>query len=96
MNVALVQATHPLVLFLDDDIRPEPGLVAAHCAAHGQGPDVLVAVCVERSFDMVVALLGILKAGGAHVPLDPAYPTERLRFMLSASASAHFPLSAVP
>ena len=43
----------------------------------GVGPDVLVAICVERSLEMVVGLLGILKAGGAYVPLDPAYPADR-------------------
>ena len=40
-------------------------------------------LCLERSPEMVVALLGVLKAGGAYVPLDPAYPSERLRFMLA-------------
>jgi GT2 family glycosyltransferase len=43
MNAGLSNASHPLVLFLDDDIRPEPGLVAAHVAAHGSNADVLVA-----------------------------------------------------
>jgi len=46
------------------------------------GPGTLVALCIERSPEMVVALLGILKAGGAYLPLDPAYPKERLAFML--------------
>ena len=48
----------------------------------GVGPDVLVGICLERSFEMVVGLLGILKAGSAYVPLDPGYPKERLAFML--------------
>ncbi len=48
----------------------------------GVGPEVLVAVCLERSIQTVVGLLAILKAGGAYVPLDPAYPQERLAFML--------------
>ena len=39
-------------------------------------------LCVERSLEMMVGLLGILKAGGAYLPLDPAYPPERLAFML--------------
>ncbi len=45
-------------------------------------PEVPVALCLERSLDMLVAILGVLKAGGAYVPLDPAYPAERLSFML--------------
>ncbi len=48
----------------------------------GVGPDVLVGLCVERSVEMIAAMLGILKAGGAYVPLDPAYPVEWLSFVL--------------
>ncbi|HEX2091631.1 MAG TPA: amino acid adenylation domain-containing protein, partial [Longimicrobiaceae bacterium] len=48
----------------------------------GVGPEVPVGVCVERGLEMVVALLAVLKAGGAFVPLDPAYPTERIRYLL--------------
>ncbi|PYQ44522.1 MAG: hypothetical protein DMF77_07045 [Acidobacteria bacterium] len=48
----------------------------------GVGPEVLVAIAVERSLDMVVALLGVLKAGGAYLPLDPGYPAGRLAYML--------------
>ncbi|MDP5209827.1 non-ribosomal peptide synthetase [Microbulbifer sp. 2205BS26-8] len=51
----------------------------------GVGPDVLVGLCVERSIEMVVALLAILKAGGAYVPLDSATPESRLQFMLADS-----------
>ncbi len=49
---------------------------------HGVGPDVLVAVCMERTPALVVALLAVLKAGGAYVPLDPGNPAERQAMML--------------
>ena len=48
----------------------------------GVGPDVLIGICLQRSLEMVIALLGVLKAGGAYVPLDPSYPKERLGFMI--------------
>src|SRR6185295_14570858 len=51
----------------------------------GVGPEVAVGVLLERSTEMVVALLAILKAGGAYVPLDPSYPEDRLAFMLADS-----------
>src|SRR5262249_36896702 len=51
----------------------------------GVGPDVPVALCVERSLHLAVAVLGVLKAGGAYVPLDAAYPADRLAFMLADS-----------
>lgn len=60
--------------------------LAHHLRGLGVGPDERVAICVERSFGMVVGLLAILKAGGCYVPLDPAYPMERLGFMLGDSA----------
>jgi len=48
----------------------------------GVGPEVLVGICAERSLELIVELLGILKAGGGYVPLDPSYPRDRLSFML--------------
>ncbi|NNG64415.1 AMP-binding protein, partial [Pseudomonas fragi] len=53
----------------------------------GVGPDVPVAVCAERSVELVVALLGVIKAGGAYLPLDPDHPRERLQSMLTDSGS---------
>ncbi|MBV8816907.1 MAG: amino acid adenylation domain-containing protein, partial [Acidobacteriaceae bacterium] len=54
-----------------------------HLQKLGVGPEVIVGLCVERSPEMVVGLLGIMKAGGAYLPLDPNYPAERLAYMLS-------------
>ena len=51
-------------------------------AARGMGPESLVGLCMERSAQMIVALLGILKTGAAYLPLDPSLPRERLAFML--------------
>ncbi len=57
--------------------------LARALAALGVGPEVPVALCLERSEEMVVAVLGVLKAGGAYVPLDPAYPAGRLAYVLA-------------
>jgi amino acid adenylation domain-containing protein len=57
--------------------------LAHHLQKLGVGPEVVVGICLERSLEMVIGLLGILKAGGAYLPLDPAYPQQRLAFMLS-------------
>ncbi|HZI02763.1 MAG TPA: condensation domain-containing protein, partial [Archangium sp.] len=61
--------------------------LAHHLRGLGVGPEVRVGVCFERSPDMVVAILGALKAGGTYVPLDPAYPRERQRYMLADAAA---------
>ena len=63
--------------------------LAHHLQALGVGPEVPVAICMEHCPEMVVGVLGILKAGGAYLPLDPAYPKERLAFMLQ---DAHAPV----
>src|ERR1700730_17210811 len=54
----------------------------------GVGPDTLVGLCVERSAALVIGALGILQSGGAYVPMDPAYPQERLAFMLNDAQPA--------
>ncbi|MBV9076813.1 MAG: AMP-binding protein, partial [Methylobacteriaceae bacterium] len=61
--------------------------LAHHLRALGVGPDALVGLCLERTVLVPVAILGILKAGGAYLPLDPAYPAERLSYMLADAAA---------
>ena len=57
--------------------------LARYLQGLGVEPEVLVGICLDRSLEMIVSLLGVLKAGGAYLPLDPAYPKERLSFILS-------------
>ncbi|MFI2238203.1 non-ribosomal peptide synthase/polyketide synthase [Streptomyces chrestomyceticus] len=67
------------------ELRARADGLARHLAERGVGPDTLVGLCVSRSAWMVPAMLGIWKAGGACVPLDPDYPAERLAFMAADS-----------
>ncbi|MBD1924286.1 amino acid adenylation domain-containing protein [Microcoleus sp. FACHB-831] len=64
------------------EVNYQANKLAKYLQTLGVKPESLVGICVERSPQMVVAILGILKAGAAYVPLDPAYPQERLAFML--------------
>ena len=74
--------------FSYQELNARANRVAHHLRGAGVGPDVLVAICMERSVEMVVGLLAVLKAGGAYVPLDPAYPGERLAFILEDAQAA--------
>ena len=64
------------------ELNARANRLAHYLQKQGVGAESLVGICVERSLEMVVGLLGILKAGGTYVPLDPSYPKERLRFIL--------------
>jgi amino acid adenylation domain-containing protein len=70
-----------------DELNKRANQLAHRLRKMGVGPEVMVGHCMERSIEMMVALLGILKAGGAYLPLDPNYPTERLVFMLEDSGA---------
>ncbi|MEW6737923.1 MAG: amino acid adenylation domain-containing protein, partial [Acidobacteriota bacterium] len=59
--------------------------LAHYLISLGVGPEILVGICVERSLEMVVSILGVLKAGGAYLPLDSNYPLARLAFMFEDS-----------
>src|SRR5204863_1661628 len=64
------------------ELNARANRLARRLVALGVARESRVALCAERSFEMVIALLAILKAGAAYVPLDPSYPAERLAFML--------------
>jgi amino acid adenylation domain-containing protein len=64
------------------DLNLAANRVAAGLRQYGVGPEVLAGICMDRSLDLLAALLGVLKAGGAYLPLDPSYPRERISFMV--------------
>ncbi|WP_435589708.1 amino acid adenylation domain-containing protein [Micromonospora aurantiaca (nom. illeg.)] len=64
------------------ELNAQANRVAHRLRAAGVGPETLVGVCAERSVELVAGLLGVLKAGGAYLPLDPEYPADRLAFMV--------------
>lgn len=77
-SVAVVDGTRRLTYA---ELASASDRLAAHLRERGAGPEQCVGVCLERSADLVIALLGVMKAGAAYVPLDPAYPPDRLAFM---------------
>ncbi|MEV0570870.1 AMP-binding protein, partial [Dactylosporangium sp. NPDC050588] len=70
------------------DLDARSNRMARFLAGRGVGPESLVAVRMDRSADLVVALLGVLKAGAGYLPIDPAYPAERVAFMLADARPA--------
>ncbi|WP_431887133.1 AMP-binding protein, partial [Micromonospora wenchangensis] len=68
------------------DLDTRANRLAHHLRAHGVGPDTLVAVCLRRSPELIVAVLAVARAGGAYLPLDPTHPTERLGHLLADGA----------
>ena len=67
------------------ELNKRANQLAHYLKTFGVGAETLVCICMERTPQMIVGILGTLKAGGAYLPLDPAYPQERLRFMLEDS-----------
>ena len=69
------------------ELNQRANRLAHYLQRRGVGPEQVVGLLLERSLEMVVAILGVLKAGGAYLPLDPAYPQERLSYMLADSGA---------
>lgn len=64
------------------ELNEQSNQLAHYLRSRGIGKESLVPICIERSFEMIVGVLGILKAGAAYVPVDPEYPQERILYML--------------
>ncbi|HSX62872.1 MAG TPA: amino acid adenylation domain-containing protein, partial [Tahibacter sp.] len=71
------------------ELNAKANRLAHYLITQGVEPDQLVGLCVERSLDMLVGVLGILKAGAGYLPLDPEYPEERIADMLADARIAH-------
>ncbi len=65
-----------------DELNRHANQIAHYLRKLGVGPDVVVGLCIDSSIEMVMGLLGVLKAGGAYLPLDPEFPAERLAYMM--------------
>ncbi|MCI0598394.1 MAG: amino acid adenylation domain-containing protein [Beijerinckiaceae bacterium] len=70
------------------ELNKRANRLAWHLRGLGVGPEVLAGLCIERSLDMVIGILAIVKAGGAYLPLDPAYPEDRLAFMIEDAGAS--------
>jgi amino acid adenylation domain-containing protein len=84
-EVAVICGGHQLTY---SELNQQANQLAHYLRKLGAGPEARVAICLERSLRTVVSLLGVLKAGAAYVPLDPAYPQDRLNYMLSDSEAS--------
>jgi amino acid adenylation domain-containing protein len=83
-NVAVIAGDRHLTFA---QLNAQSNQLAHHLRSLGLGHGVCVGVCLDRSVAMLVGLLGVLKAGAAYVPLDPAFPPERLQYMLDNSGA---------
>jgi surfactin family lipopeptide synthetase A len=85
-NDVAVQCGNRVLSYRELDERANK--LAHYLRSVGVGPEVLVGLCLERSPEMIVGILGVLKSGGVYVPLDPAYPPDRLKFMINDCEAA--------
>lgn len=72
------------------ELNQKANQLARELVAQGVGPDKLVAICMNRSPELIIALLAVMKSGGAYIPLDPDFPPERLSYMVEDAQAALF------
>jgi amino acid adenylation domain-containing protein/non-ribosomal peptide synthase protein (TIGR01720 family) len=77
--IALTQDTRTMTY---SELNGYANAIATQLLEHGVGPEVYVPVCLDRSFDLIASILAVLKTGASYVPIDPAYPSERIALML--------------
>ncbi|HST62245.1 MAG TPA: amino acid adenylation domain-containing protein, partial [Longimicrobium sp.] len=82
-----VAVTHGTESVTYAELDARANRLARYLAGLGAGPETRVGICLERSVEMVVAMLAVLKAGAAYLPLDPSYPADRLAYMLEDSGA---------
>ena len=87
------EGSHPAVVFADemlsyDELNCRANMLAHCLRAYGVGPGVIVAMLIESPHETIVSILGIQKAGGAYMPIDPEWPAERIEFMLQDSRAS--------
>ena len=85
-EIALKYGDHQLTFA---ELNARANQLAHWLRKQGVGPDTMVAVCLERTLEMVVAALAVLKSGGGYLPLDPLYPEERMRFIMEDAQVVH-------
>lgn len=78
-SIALAQDTRTMTY---SELNGYANAIATRLLEHGVGPEVYVPVCLDRSFDLIASIIAVLKTGAAYVPIDPAYPPERIALML--------------
>lgn len=82
-EIALIYEKQTLIYA---ELNERANRLAHYLMDHGAAPEKLIGICLEQPIDMIVSLLAIFKAGAAYLPLDPAYPKERLALMIEDSA----------
>src|SRR5262249_55430673 len=85
-HIALI---HGDLCFTYSELNQRANQLARLLRKRGVRPDMLVGICLERSHELLVAILAVLKAGGGYLPFDPSYPQERLEFMLDDAKVSH-------